>query len=206
MCSAMRRSTTIIRSSSAIERLADALRRRGPNYLNALQRTLGERADGTRIVLPTRAVATTDELDLGGRVLELRAWPTAHTDNDLTVLDRARRHAVRSAILRSSGTCRSSTAACADSSPSPTRSRRCASRIAIPGTAATHAWPGALAPQHALPARLWRRTSARRSSRGRRCAEAVADVGVAAAASWLLVDAFHKRNVTAAYAELEWEE
>src|SRR6476661_3976084 len=70
------------------QRLADALRRRGSNYVAALQRTLGERADGSRIVLPTHAVAATEEVDLGGRVLELRAWPTAHTDNDLTVLDR----------------------------------------------------------------------------------------------------------------------
>ena len=68
-------------------RLADAMRRRGPNYLNALRRDLGDAAEESAIVLPTRSVATTETLDLGGRVLRLRAWPTAHTDTDLTVFD-----------------------------------------------------------------------------------------------------------------------
>ena len=70
-------------------RLAEALRRRGPNYLNALRRDLGEAADQSGVVLPTRSVASTDELDLGGRILSLRAWPTAHTDHDLTVFDKS---------------------------------------------------------------------------------------------------------------------
>jgi quinoprotein relay system zinc metallohydrolase 2 len=72
-------------------RLADAMRRRGPNYLNALRRDLGEAAQRSAIVMPTRAVATTESLDLGGRVLSLRAWPTAHTDTDLTVFDQTSR-------------------------------------------------------------------------------------------------------------------
>ena len=72
-------------------RLADAMRRRGPNYLNALQRDLGEAGQQSAIVLPTRSVATTEELDLGGRILSLRAWPTAHTDTDLTVFDESSR-------------------------------------------------------------------------------------------------------------------
>ncbi len=43
------------------------------------------------VVLPTRAVASTDELDAGDRTPSLRAWKTAHTDNDLTVFDQASR-------------------------------------------------------------------------------------------------------------------
>jgi hypothetical protein len=50
---------------------------------------LGEVAQQSVIVLPTRSIATTQELDLGGRVLSLRAWPTAHTDTDVTVFDDA---------------------------------------------------------------------------------------------------------------------
>ncbi|MGH8769939.1 MAG: quinoprotein relay system zinc metallohydrolase 2, partial [Burkholderiales bacterium] len=35
--------------------------------------------------------------------------------------------------------------------------------------------------------------------------EAVAKVGVSERDNWLLFDTNHKRNVTAVYAELEWE-
>jgi len=37
-------------------------------------------------------------------------------------------------------------------------------------------------------------------------AEAVDSVGSAAASGWQLVERFHRRNVTAAFAELEWED
>jgi len=36
--------------------------------------------------------------------------------------------------------------------------------------------------------------------------QAVDSVGLGEKDKWLLSDAFHKRNVTAAYAELEWED
>src|SRR5450631_2908422 len=70
-------------------RLAEAMRRRGPNYLRALLRDLGAAAQGSTLVMPTLSVADVERLDLGGRGLRLRAWPTAHTDTDLTVFDEA---------------------------------------------------------------------------------------------------------------------
>ena len=36
--------------------------------------------------------------------------------------------------------------------------------------------------------------------------QAVESIGVPDASHWLLTDRFHRRNVTAAYAELEWED
>ncbi|MGE3738620.1 MAG: quinoprotein relay system zinc metallohydrolase 2, partial [Geminicoccaceae bacterium] len=69
-------------------RLAAALAQNGPIYLANLRQSVGPAMGGTEIVPPTEAVSDTATIDLGRRVLELRAWPLAHTDSDLTVLDR----------------------------------------------------------------------------------------------------------------------
>ncbi|WP_207470902.1 quinoprotein relay system zinc metallohydrolase 2 [Paracoccus fontiphilus] len=72
------------------ERLADALQGRGRTYLDNLTRLYGPGPMiGTRVVLPDKAVGGSLDIDLGGRVLSLTAAPPAHSDNDLTVLDRA---------------------------------------------------------------------------------------------------------------------
>ncbi|WP_306711562.1 quinoprotein relay system zinc metallohydrolase 2, partial [Azospirillum isscasi] len=66
-----------------------ALAARGDHYRQAFEAAAGpEAAADLRIVPPTIAVSDRLELDLGGRVLDLVARPVAHTDNDLTVLDR----------------------------------------------------------------------------------------------------------------------
>lgn len=69
------------------QKLAGAMRARADTYQANLQTMLGEGAEGSRIVLPTREVASEVVLDLGGRKLQLRAWAPAHTDHDLTVFD-----------------------------------------------------------------------------------------------------------------------
>jgi len=69
----------------------------------SLPRALAERVDfysklltdlcpqdfaGTVVVPPNQTVEDVMEIDLGDRPLRLQAWPTAHTNTDLTVLDR----------------------------------------------------------------------------------------------------------------------
>ena len=78
---------------------ARALAAREPYYLNALRRDFGLDAGRAAIVYPTIHVDRTLDLDLGDRTLTLQAWPTAHTDNDLTVYDRRTRTLFASDLL-----------------------------------------------------------------------------------------------------------
>lgn len=69
--------------------LPQAMALRGDAYLRNLKKQLGGGADKSRLVAPGLAVQGHLRLDLGGRKLELTAWPGAHTNNDLTVFDAA---------------------------------------------------------------------------------------------------------------------
>lgn len=69
--------------------LANAMEMRKEAYLRNNATWLGDAAKGSDIVKPTQAVTNTLELDLGERNLLLTAYPTAHTNTDLTVLDHA---------------------------------------------------------------------------------------------------------------------
>jgi quinoprotein relay system zinc metallohydrolase 2 len=69
------------------EKLPDAMERRRDTYLRINQQWLGEAFFGSEIVKPSVLVKTTTNLDLGDRSLLLTAYPTAHTNTDLTVFD-----------------------------------------------------------------------------------------------------------------------
>ncbi|HEV2040607.1 MAG TPA: quinoprotein relay system zinc metallohydrolase 2 [Casimicrobiaceae bacterium] len=184
-------------------RLADALLRRGPNYLNALKRDLGDVANQSGVVLPTRSVASTAELDLGGRILSLRAWKTAHTDNDLTAFDQASRTLWLGDLLFVGhvpvvdGNLRGFLAALEEV-------KTLRANLVIPGHGRALAWPEAMAAEERYLRRLLDDVRAAIKAK-RTLAETLASVDEGRE-QWLLFDQFHKRNVSTAYAELEWDE
>lgn len=186
-------------------RLPAALAVRGQNYLRALARDVGSATAGTEIVLPRRTVADAAELDLGGRVLELRAWRTAHTDNDLTVFDRRTGTLWLSDLLfveripALDGNLRGWLAVLAEL-------RRATPKHVIPGHGPLDgAWPALLDPEVRYLDTLLRETRAAIKKKAT-IQQAVETVGAEERSRWLLFDSFHRRNVTAAYAELEWED
>jgi quinoprotein relay system zinc metallohydrolase 2 len=78
--------------------LPQALAQRGEYYRDRLEEVLGRGAAGP-IVQPTMLVGDRTQIDLGGRLLELRAHAVAHTSNDLSVFDSQTRTLVVSDLL-----------------------------------------------------------------------------------------------------------
>lgn len=68
-------------------KLTDAMELRKESYLRNNAEVLGDAFKGSEIVKPTLSVADSMEIDLGDRILKLKAWPVAHTNTDLTVFD-----------------------------------------------------------------------------------------------------------------------
>ena len=184
-------------------RLPDAMRWRAPNYLNALRRDLGEVAQQSAIVMPTRSVATTEQFDLGGRVLSLRAWPTAHTDTDLTVFDNASRTlwlgdlAFVGHVPVLDGNLRGYLAALEEI-------KTVRLNLAIPGHGRALAWPEAIVPEERYLRGLL--ADVRAAIKANRTLAETLVIVDGGRDQWLLFDQFHRRNVTAAYAELEWDD
>ena len=189
----------------ASQRFNAALSARAPYYLNALRRDFGLAPTDESVVYATLQVEKTLALDLGGRVLTLTAWSTAHTDNDLTVYDERTRTLFLSDLLFVGhipvidGNLRGwlavmKTLAALDVA------------LAVPGHGpASTDWPAALRPQQNYLDALLRETRAAIKA-GATLSQAVDRVAGPAAAAWLLAERFHRRNVTAAFAELEWED
>ncbi len=186
-------------------KLGPALAARAERYLAFNREAVGTEAfAGTEIVLPTMMVVDRLEIDLGGRKLLLNARPTAHTDNDLTVRDATTDTAFLGDLIFAGhvptldGSIRGWLALLA------ALETETAGRI-VPGHGpASMDWPGAAAPVRRYLTAI--ADGVRQAIRdGRTLREAIETVGNEERDNWLLFDEFHRRNVSAAFAELEWE-
>ena len=185
--------------------LPRALAARGKFYRSTLQRDLGDLAAGSEVVPPTLLVSDRLTLELGGRRLTVRAWPVAHTDNDLTVYDEQTATLWVSDLLF------------IDHTPVVDGSilgfvKVMESLAAMPARqyVSGHGrsplpWPQVLGPQQRYLTRLVEET--RQALRAKKTIQdAVEEVGYAEVGNWVNFELFHRRNVTATYTELEWED
>jgi quinoprotein relay system zinc metallohydrolase 2 len=184
--------------------LPHALTLRGPLYLDAFRRTMGPRLiDEVKLIAPTLTVARDMRLDLGGRALTLKAWRTAHSDSDLTVLDESTgtlfagdlvfvRH-----VPVLDGSIRGWLAALDELAD-------IRARLVVPGHGPIAAWPEALTSERRYLQRLAQDTRAL-IAQGVPLAAAVQTAGATEKLQWQLFEEYNTRNATAAYSELEWE-
>ena len=186
-------------------KLPAAMATRGPVYANALNRDLGAAAAGSTIVPPTVLVKDRLDLDLGGRTLQLRAWPTAHTDNDLTVYDAKTGTLWAGDLLFVGhipvvdGSIRGWLKVIAEMKALP------AERVVAGHGLIENGWKAAFQRQETYLQTILDETRAA-IKEGQTIQQAIATVGESQRNQWLLFDLFNKRNVTAVYSEVEWED
>jgi quinoprotein relay system zinc metallohydrolase 2 len=185
--------------------LPRALAARGKFYIEAFRRIMGDEVmAGVKLIPPASIVDSEIELDLGGRVLVLKAWPVAHTDNDVTVQDVASGTLFAGDLVMVKhvpvvdGSLRGLLAATAALARIP------ATRV-VPGHGPViEDLPQALAAQRRYFERLQADVRAL-IARGQPIDVAAQTAGQAEKGFWQLFEDYNARNATAAFAELEWE-
>ena len=187
------------------EKLARAMSARGDYYLQKAPELLGITLTPKDIIPPDISVSSVLDLDLGGRTLKLTAHPAAHTDNDLSVYDPQTDTLWLSDLLF------------IEHLPSIDGSlkgwfaeleqlEKQSYKTVIPGHGSLVTdWPKSMQPEKEYLSALLLETRAA-IKKGVFLEDAVSLIGLSFKNKWKLFDEFHRKNVTKAYAELEWED
>ena len=184
--------------------LPRALATRWQFYIEAFRRIMGERLlDEVRMIPPTLLIDGTVTLDLGSRTLTLRAWPTAHSDNDLSVLDEKTKTLFAGDLVFLThtpvldGSIRGWLRVIDELSTLP------AQRV-IPGHGPVSEWPAALTDQRRYLETL--ASDVRMLvAHGEPITVAAGTAAASERARWHLFDDYNARNATTAFSEIEWE-
>jgi quinoprotein relay system zinc metallohydrolase 2 len=185
-------------------KLGRALGTRAQSYITGNKQMLGDAFEGSEIILPTLSIKEPTTLDLGGRTLLLEPQATAHTDNDLIVTDSKTDTLFLGDLLFSvhvptiDGSIKGWLGLLEE------MGKRKAARV-VPGHGPkAMELPQALQPEQRYLAAIANDVR-RQIAEGKTLAEATKTAGFSEKDAWKLFDQYHVRNVTAAFAELEWE-
>jgi quinoprotein relay system zinc metallohydrolase 2 len=184
--------------------LPRAMASRSDAYLRNLKKQLGSAAEKSTLIPPSETVQDHLTLDLGHRKLELRAWPSAHTNNDLSLFDAA------------TGTLWTGDLLFIERTPAIDGDiagwlsamdalKKMRALTTIPGHGpVTHDKNQALARQRAYLTTLLQdvRTGIRQ---GRDLTGTMATAAASERGRWQLFDVVNRRNVNFIYPALEWE-
>jgi quinoprotein relay system zinc metallohydrolase 2 len=186
-------------------KLARAMALRGSVYLQRAAQQAGQPLGPEHIILPDLSVDGQLRLDLGERVVMIVAHSTAHTDNDLSVYDE------KTGTLWLSDLLFMEHIPVVDGSLNgwltllETLKDKPAQRV-VPGHGPVRAaWPVAAGDTQRYLSTL-RDETRERIAGGDDLREAQKTVAYGERTRWQLFDSYHKRNIIAAYTELEWEE
>lgn len=186
-------------------KLPRALALRGDLYLERASAHEQRELDASQIVFPERTVASIVELDIGGRVLTIRAHQSAHTDHDLSVVDSKTNTAFLGDLvfLEHLPVIDGSINGWIDELE---QLSEVSMSYVVPGHGPPRAdWPAAAGPGLEYLTDLRELVRAWIATGGD-LASAQDTIDAPQGAEWRLVERYHERNVGAAFAELEWEE
>lgn len=186
-------------------KLARAMASRAPHYLSRADEVLDIKVDNDNIIPPDIEVKDQLTLDLGGRSLQLTAHPAAHTDNDLSVLDQKTQTLWLADLLFQEHI------PVIDGSikgwlTEISKLEQQRYRLVIPGHGKPDRdWPTAVQAEKRYLTQL--ATDIRTYIKaGKTLEQAMNTISVSNPQQWQLAEQFHRKNITIAFAELEWED
>ena len=173
-------------------------------FIEQFSRELGGKPDRSDIIKPDMLVEDTLEIDLGNRILVIQAYPPAHTRTDLSVYDKNSKTLWLSDLLFVErlpvldGSLKGWLQVMQDN-------QAVDAAIVIPGHGPVSSTPEvAFNKQYAYLQTLLDETRAM-INEGAFMEEVIDEVGKEEKLTWTLYEQQHKRNVSNAFIELEWE-